>query len=113
MYLGRVVGAVWATVKHPNLTGHRLLVVEPVTPELQPAGKWLIATDWAGAGAGELVYYCRGKECSFPFLPVEVPTDANIVGIVDSVHVNRLARTEAVADAADVAPKPGGRARKR
>ena len=41
------------------------------------------------AGAGELVYWCRGKEASFPFLPLEVPTEATVVGIVDRVWVQR------------------------
>jgi microcompartment protein CcmK/EutM len=36
-----------------------------------------------GAGVGERVFFVRGKEASFPFHPVEVPTDAGIVGIVD------------------------------
>jgi microcompartment protein CcmK/EutM len=42
--------------------------------------------DSVGAGAGELVYFCGGKESSFPFLPAEVPTDRTIVAIVDEVH---------------------------
>jgi ethanolamine utilization protein EutN len=89
MYLGRVVGCVWSTVKHPDLNGQRLLVVQPLTPELNITGKRLICADATGAGTGELVYWCRGKESSFPFLPVEVPTDSTIVGIVDSVDVKR------------------------
>ena len=43
----------------------------------------------AGAGAGELVYWVRGKEASFPFVPDEPPVDATVVGIVDSVQVKR------------------------
>lgn len=97
MYLGRVVGCVWSTAKNKDLEGQRLLVVQPLTPELKKTGKRLVCTDSTGAGAGELVYWCRGKESSFPFLPVEVPTDTTIVGIVDSVHVNRGARAEAKA----------------
>ena len=89
MQLGRVVGRVWSTVKHPNLEGQRLLVVQPITPDRKEAGKALICTDSTGAGAGEIVYWCRGKESSFPFLPVEVPTDATIVGIVDSIDTSR------------------------
>ena len=95
MYLGRVVGCVWATVKNKALEGQRLLFVQPLTPELKKTGKRLICADTTGAGAGELVYWCRGRESSFPFLPAEVPTDTTIVGIVDSVHVNRAARTDA------------------
>ena len=85
MYLGRVVGCVWSTMKDPNLAAQRLLVVQPLTPGLEPTGKRQICTDCTGAGAGELVYWCKGKEASFPFLPVEVPTDSTVVGIVDSV----------------------------
>ena len=69
MYLGRVVGCVWATIKSPQMVGQRMLVVQPLTPELKNTGKPLICTDCTGAGAGELVYWVRGKEASFPFLP--------------------------------------------
>ena len=89
MYFGRVVGSVWCTVKNPSMTGCRMLVVQPVTPELQSTGKRLICTDSTGAGAGELVYWVRGKEASFPFHPAEPPVDATIVGIVDEVTVQR------------------------
>jgi microcompartment protein CcmK/EutM len=87
MYLGRVIGRVWATVKNASLEGQRLLLVQPVTPELQNTGRRVVATDCTGAGAGELVYCVRGKEASFPFLPAEPCTDTCIVGIVDSVHL--------------------------
>ena len=89
MFLGRVVGCVVSTMKDRNLLGQRFLLVQPLTPQLTPTGKRQICTDCTGAGAGELVYWCRGKESSFPFLPAEVPTDSTIVGIVDSVHDQR------------------------
>lgn len=89
MYLGRVVGRVWATIKNSSLETQRLLVVQPVTPELADTGRRIVCLDCVGAGAGELIYWCRGKESSFPFLPVEVPADNTIVGIVDELHVER------------------------
>ncbi len=89
MFLGRVVGCVWATVKDAGLEGQRLLIVQPVNTDLHPAGKRLICADWTGAGAGELVYWTRSKEASFPFLPAEVPVDSTIVGIVDAIHTAR------------------------
>jgi ethanolamine utilization protein EutN len=89
MQIGRVIGKVWATVKNPSLEGQRLLIVQPLTPELQPTGKQLICTDATGAGAGELIYWCRGKEASFPFRPAEVPTEATIVGVIDEIRVQR------------------------
>jgi len=62
---------------------------------LQPTGKRLICLDATGAGAGELIYYVRGKEASFPFLPAEPPADSTVVGIVDSVHVKRTPKPAA------------------
>ena len=90
MMLGRVVGRVWSTVKDARLEGQRLLLVQPVTPEGASTGKTLVCTDTVGAGAGELIYWCRGKESSFPFLPSEVPTDNTIVGIIDRLDVQRV-----------------------
>jgi ethanolamine utilization protein EutN len=86
MYLGRVVGRVWSTVKDESLRGQRFLIVQPLTPDLESTGRRLICTDSTGAGAGETVYWVRGKEASFPFHPTEPATDTTIVGIVDSVH---------------------------
>jgi len=111
MYFGRVVGCVWCTTKNPALLGQRLLVVQPLTPQLEATGKRLVCTDSTGAGAGELVYWVRGKEASFPFLPAEPPTDTCIVGIVDSVHAQALAeaRQPTLPDPASV---PAGAHRK-
>lgn len=89
MYLGRVVGSVVSTVKDANLIGQRFLVVQPLTPELTPTGKQLICTDSTGSGSGELVYWVKGKEASFPFLPAQVPCDMTVIGIVDEIHLNR------------------------
>ena len=88
MFLGRVVGSVWATVKDPQLDGLRMVIVQPVTPSLEDSGKRLVCTDCTGAGAGEIVYWVRSKEATFPFAPKEPPTDATVVGIVDSIHFN-------------------------
>jgi microcompartment protein CcmK/EutM len=74
-----------ATVKNDLLEGRKLLVIQPLNAQLEKSGKPMIAIDSVGAGTGEIVFWCRGKEASFPFMPVEVPTDCTIVGIVDSV----------------------------
>jgi ethanolamine utilization protein EutN len=80
-------------VKSPALETQRLLIVQPLTPELKETARRIICADCTGAGAGELVYWCRGRESSFPFLPAEVPTDNTIVGIIDELHVERTSRT--------------------
>jgi len=84
--LARVIGSVVCTVKNESLVGLKMLVLQPLTPDLKPAGKPIIALDSVGAGAGELVFWCRGKEASVPFLPSEVPSDCTIVGIVDALY---------------------------
>jgi len=81
--LARVIGDVVATRKDEQLSGIKLLIVQPLTPDHQPVGRPLVAVDAVGAGVGEEVFFVRGKEASFPFHPAEPPVDAGIVGIVD------------------------------
>ncbi|MHB8735375.1 MAG: EutN/CcmL family microcompartment protein [Terriglobales bacterium] len=83
MQMARVVGTVVATVKAATLQGQKLLLVQPLNAAGKPHRRALVALDAIGAGIGETVYYCRGKEASFPWLPEEVVTDATVVGIVD------------------------------
>jgi ethanolamine utilization protein EutN len=83
LFLARVLGTVVASHKDQGLLGQKLLLIQPVRPDHSVAGKALVAVDSVGAGAGEVVFYVRGREAAFPFLPAEVPTDAAIVGIVD------------------------------
>jgi microcompartment protein CcmK/EutM len=83
MQLAKVIGDIVVTQKDPNLAGIKLLVLQPVAADGTATGRTLVAVDAMGAGTGETVFFVRGKEASFPFAPVEVPTDAGIVGIVD------------------------------
>ena len=83
MQLAKVLGDVVATCKDKSLVGMKLLLVQPLMPDGQPSGRALVAVDSVGAGVGEQVFFVRGKEASFPFLPAEPPVDAGIVGIVD------------------------------
>ena len=83
MQIAKVIGDVVMTRKDENLTGIKLLIVQPLSPDHQPVGRPLVAVDAVGAGVGEEVFFVRGKEASFPFHPAEPPVDAGIVGIVD------------------------------
>lgn len=84
MRLARVIGTVVATAKNATLQGKKILLLKHVDEYGKVFGRAFLALDSVGAGTGETVYYVRGKEASFPFLPEEVPADAAIVGIVDS-----------------------------
>jgi ethanolamine utilization protein EutN len=78
MYLGKVIGSVVCSVKNDVLEGRTLLLVRRL-----PGGSAVVAIDAVGAGVGETVYVCRGREAAYAFKPAEVPTEASIVAIVD------------------------------
>ena len=90
MQLARVMGEVVSTIKDANLTGMTLLVVQPLLASGEPVGRTLVALDSVGAGVGENVFFVRGREAAFPFYPVEPPTDATIIGIVDEWNTESL-----------------------
>ena len=99
MQLARVIGCVVATVKNDSLEGRKLLVVQSLNADLEPQGQPLVALDAIGAGTGDLVFWCRGKEASFPFRREDTPTDCTIVAIVDSdAHVHNEPRREGRAE---------------
>ena len=88
MQLARVIGTVVATVKNDSLEGRKLMVIQSLNANLKPQGQPMVALDSIGAGTGELVFWCRGKEASFPFKREDTPTDCTIIAIVDSdAHV--------------------------
>jgi microcompartment protein CcmK/EutM len=87
MQLGRIIGTVVCTVKNPSLVGKKLLLVQPINRHGKDKGKPLVAVDSVGAGAGETIYWCKGREAGYPFAPNDVPTEATIVGIVDSINI--------------------------
>ena len=87
MQVARVLGEVVSTVKDSNLTGFKLLVLQPLSASGEASGKTLVALDSVGAGVGEQVFFVRGREAAFPFHPSEPPTDASVIGIVDHVDV--------------------------
>jgi len=68
-------------MKNDVLEGRKLLLVKRRCGE-----GVVVAIDAVGAGAGEIVYVCRGREAAFAFKPEEVPTEAAIVAIVDAVQ---------------------------
>lgn len=84
MQIARVIGTVVSTVKNESLEGRKILLVQTLDADLKEKGKPMVALDAVGAGVDELVFWCRGKEASFPFRRDETPTDCTIVGIIDS-----------------------------
>jgi microcompartment protein CcmK/EutM len=89
MQLGRVVGTVVSSHKHPKFEGAKLLLVQPVTPDDQPRGVPLLAVDSVGAGVHERVLLViEGRAANEALGTKMAPVDAAIIGIVDVVDVH-------------------------
>ena len=86
MFLGKVIGNIWATKKYEALKNFKLMFVQPINADLEKTGNPIIAVDTVGSGPGEIIYYITASESVIP-LPVDMtPVDASIVGIVDSIN---------------------------
>lgn len=87
MKLGRVIGTLVASVKVEGMRGLKMLIVRPLTAELEVEGEPFVATDAsAQAGSGDLVTYESSREAALLHDPWFVPVDHAIVGIVDQHH---------------------------
>ncbi|WP_028552843.1 EutN/CcmL family microcompartment protein [Paenibacillus sp. UNC451MF] len=87
MFLGKVIGSVWATQKEEGMDNLKLMVVQPIDFKYGESGQTVIAADRIGAGVGEKVIVSRGSPARVLFSGKMVPIDAMIVGIVDSFEV--------------------------
>jgi ethanolamine utilization protein EutN len=87
LFLGRVIGNIWATQKYETLKSFKMLLVQPINANYKDIGEPIIAVDTVGAGSGEIIFYITASEAVIP-LPVDfAPVDASIVGIVDSINI--------------------------
>ncbi|MBI4911710.1 MAG: EutN/CcmL family microcompartment protein [Acidobacteria bacterium] len=97
MLIAKVVGEVVASHKAEGITGHKLLLVQPVDPQGQAKGNALVASDAVGAGPGEWVILTQGSSARMTPSTEGKPVDAVIIGILDTV----------VADGTEVYSKAG------
>jgi ethanolamine utilization protein EutN len=93
MFLARVTGHVVATQKDKAMNGQKLFVVEPLNVKyddksapasLGNTGRAIVAVDVVGAGEGQLVLIVQGSSARNTEQTKSLPTDAVIIGIVDS-----------------------------
>ncbi len=89
MILARVVGTVVATRKDPRLEGFKLLVLRYVAPDGKDESGYVVAVDSVGAGAKETVLVVSGSSARMAEGCKDRPVDASIVGIVDTVHMDK------------------------
>ena len=85
MQIGQVVGHAVATVKHPSLTGWRLLLVQLVTAEGKADGEPLLAIDALGAGVGSRVIVSNDGASARALVKAKnSPARWMVVGICDA-----------------------------
>lgn len=87
MFIGKVIGSVWATQKEEGMDNLKLMIVQPLDFRERESGQIVIAADRIGAGVGEKVIVSRGSPARILFTGKSVPVDAMIVGIVDSFEI--------------------------
>ena len=101
MFLGKVVGSVWATKKTPNLEGMRFLIVHPYDLNKEPNTNVVVVADRLGAGVGEIVVCAYGKAARSAIGDQDMSIEAAVVCIVDEVDIDlRECRSEGVLEAA-------------
>lgn len=90
MIICKVVGHVWATKKEERLEGLKLMVVQEEGGGARK--KTYVAADAVGAGIGERVLVVSGSTARNVFGRDNVPADMAIVGIIDSLEIDRSAQ---------------------
>lgn len=94
MFVAKVTGSVVSTQKVASMVGHKLLIVEPyrIDPSdrrrLVTTGRTFVAVDTVGAGQDEFVLIVQGSSARLTPETKNLPVDAVIVGIVDTVRVD-------------------------
>jgi microcompartment protein CcmK/EutM len=88
MELGKVVGQVVSTVRHPGLPNLTLLLVDIVDASGKVTRGSKVAADSIGAGEGEMVLLVRGSSARM-VAGAKTPLDLSIVGIVDQVTARK------------------------
>jgi ethanolamine utilization protein EutN len=88
MQIGRVRGNVVATLKHPALAAHKLLLVEPCDPQGRPSGRVMAALDVVDAGPGDWVLLLdEGASASQILANPRGPVRTVVVGVLDDIRV--------------------------
>jgi len=90
MNLGRIVGTVVASRKDPSLIGVRLLLLQPLTEQLEKLGDIIVAADPISARAGDIVMWVGSREASLALENKFSPVDAAVVGLVDRLGAKNV-----------------------
>lgn len=84
MQVGRVLGSVTSTIKHPTFQGERLLVVQLESESGQPDGEPVLVFDRLGAGRGDQVVVTNDGRVLQEMVGRDTPGRWSVLGLPDS-----------------------------
>lgn len=87
MFLGKVVGTVWATSKDEELVGMKFQIVKHVALDYTLKETFVVAVDTVQAGVGDVVLVCSGSSARLTTLTKNKPVDAVIMAVVDTLDI--------------------------
>jgi len=88
MIIGRVIGEVVATQKHPSHENRKALLVQPLTLEWTDRGDPVVALDWVDAGVGDRVLVVmEGWSAMTSVERPMTPIDMAVVAVIDTVEL--------------------------
>ena len=89
MLIGRVIGDLVATQKHPSHVGRKALLVQPLELDGTDRGIAVVAFDAVDAGVGDKVLLVtEGFSAMTSVGRPESPIDMAVIGIVDHVDLS-------------------------
>jgi ethanolamine utilization protein EutN len=87
MLIGRVIGEVVATHKHPSHRGRKALLVQPLNLDDSPRGEAVVALDSVDAGVGDRVLLIlEGYSAMTSVGRPESPIDMAVIGVIDDIQ---------------------------
>jgi len=97
MFIAKITGSLVSTQKVSTMVGQKLMIVEPYRidsadrSQLITTGRTFVAVDTVGAGEGEFVLITQGSSARMTPETKNLPVDAVIIGIVDTVMLDGAA----------------------
>jgi microcompartment protein CcmK/EutM len=87
MFLGKVVGTIWATRKDEELVGMKFQLVKHVGLDYKVKDTFVVAVDTVQAGVGDIVLVCSGSSARQTAVTKNKPVDAVIMAVVDKLDI--------------------------
>jgi ethanolamine utilization protein EutN len=85
MFVGEVVGRLWASRQAEGLDGAKLLLVRPLAASGKPSARLIVAVDGLDAGPGDRVLVARGSRVRDMTVGEKVADKDVVVAIVDDL----------------------------